>query len=120
MQPIVDAGLHELVEHDHRLCEEVRLVPSFGHTPGHVSLRISSEGQEAFITGDMAHHPCQFARPHWSTTADSDPAAAEATRRRVLGELAGTEVLVIGTHFAGISSGRIARDGEAWRMLTCW
>lgn len=120
VQPIVDAGLHELVEHDHQVCEEVRLVPSFGHTPGHVSVRISSEGQEAFITGDMAHHPCQFARPHWSTTADSDPAAAEATRRRILGELAGTEVLVIGTHFAGAGSGRVVRDGDAWRLLTCW
>lgn len=120
VQPIVTAGLHELVEHDHQLCEEVRLAPSFGHTPGHVSVRIASEGQEAFITGDMAHHPCQFARPHWSTTADSDPAAAEATRRRILGELAGTEVLVIGTHFAGVSAGRVASHGDAYRLLTCW
>jgi len=120
VQPIVDAGLHEVVEPDHELCEEVRLTPSFGHTPGHVSVRISSGGQEAFITGDMAHHPCQFARPHWSTTADSDPAAAEATRRRLLGELAGSEVLVIGTHFAGASAGRVARDAEGYRLLTCW
>ena len=120
VQPIVTAGLHELVEHDHQLCEEVRLAPSFGHTPGHVSVRIASDGQEAFITGDMAHHPCQFARPHWSTTADSDPAAAAATRRRILGELAGTEVLVIGTHFAGVSAGRVARNGDAYRLLTCW
>ena len=120
VMPIVEAGLHTLVEEDHQLCEEVRLAPSFGHTPGHVSVRISSEGQEAFITGDMAHHPCQIARPHWSTTADSDAEAGIATRRRVFGELEGTEVLVIGTHFAGISSGRIARDGDAWRLLTCW
>ena len=120
VQPIVTAGLHELVEHDHQLCEEVRLAPSFGHTPGHVSVRIASDGQEAFITGDMAHHPCQFARPHWSTTADSDPAPTEATRRRILGELAGTEVLVIGTHFAGVSAGRVARNGDAYRLLTCW
>jgi glyoxylase-like metal-dependent hydrolase (beta-lactamase superfamily II) len=120
VQPIVEAGLHSLVEEDHVLCEEVRLVPSFGHTPGHCSVRIASGGEEAFITGDMAHHPCQFARPHWSTTADSDPAAAEATRRRILGELEGTEVLVIGTHFAGAGAGRVVRDGEAWRLLVCW
>lgn len=120
VQPIVDAGLHALVEEDHQLCAEVRLVPSFGHTPGHCSVRISSEGEEAFITGDMAHHPCQFARPHWSTTADSDPAAAEATRRRILGTLEGTPVLVIGTHFAGAGGGRVVRDGEGWRLLVCW
>lgn len=120
VQPIVDAGLHALVEEDHQLCAEVRLVPSFGHTPGHCSVHISSEGEEAFITGDMAHHPCQFARPHWSTTADSDPAAAEATRRRILGTLEGTPVLVIGTHFAGAGGGRVVRDGEGWRLLVCW
>ena len=78
VQPIMEAGLAELVEVDHRLCEEVRLVPSHGHTPGHVSVHIASDGEEGFITGDIAHHPCQLARPHWNSTADGDPQAAEA------------------------------------------
>jgi glyoxylase-like metal-dependent hydrolase (beta-lactamase superfamily II) len=120
VQPIIDAGLAELVEADHQLCEEVRLVPSFGHTPGHVSVLIASDGEEALITGDIAHHPCQLARPHWSSTADSDPVQAVATRHAVFGGLAGKPVLVIGTHFAGPSAGRIARDGEGYRLLLCW
>ncbi|MCO6419037.1 MBL fold metallo-hydrolase [Siccirubricoccus sp. KC 17139] len=120
VQPIVEAGLHELVEADHRLCEEVRLVPSFGHTPGHVSVHIASEGEEAFITGDIAHHPCQLARPHWNSTADIDPPAAEATRRRIFGGLAGRPVLVIGTHFAGPTAGHVARDGDGFRLMVCW
>jgi glyoxylase-like metal-dependent hydrolase (beta-lactamase superfamily II) len=120
VQPIVDAGLHELVEADHQLCEEVRLVPSFGHTPGHVSVRIASEGEEAFITGDIAHHPCQLARLQWNSTADADPPAAEATRRRVFGGLAGQPVLVIGTHFAGPTAGRVVTDGEGFRFMVCW
>ena len=119
VQPILDAGLAELVETDHRLCEEVRLVPTHGHTPGHVSVHISSEGEEALITGDIAHHPCQLARPHWNSTADSDPAQAEATRRAVFGGLAGKPVLVIGTHFAGPTAGRVQRDGEGFRLLVC-
>ncbi|GGC59963.1 MBL fold metallo-hydrolase [Siccirubricoccus deserti] len=118
--PIVEAGLADFVEADHQLCEEVRLVPSFGHTPGHVSVHIASEGEEAFITGDIAHHPCQLARPQWNSTADVDPPAAEATRRRVFGGLAGQRVLVIGTHFAGPTAGRVVTDGNGFRLMTCW
>src|SRR5678815_4166624 len=40
VRPIVDAGLHQLVEVDHRLSDEISLEPTRGHTPGHVSVRI--------------------------------------------------------------------------------
>jgi glyoxylase-like metal-dependent hydrolase (beta-lactamase superfamily II) len=40
--PIRDAGLVDLVETDHRICNEISLVPTLGHTPGHVSVRITS------------------------------------------------------------------------------
>ena len=103
--PIHEAGLADLVETDHRICDEVSLVPTTGHTPGHVSVRISSEGEEALITGDFMHHPCQIARPDWSSTADSDPEAARRTRERMLKELCERPVLVIGTHFAGATAG---------------
>ncbi len=115
--PIMEAGLADLVEVDHRICDEVSLVPTLGHSPGHCSVRISSRGEEALITGDFAHHPCQMARLDWASTADFDKPAAAATRRRVFADLAGKPVLVIGTHFAGPTAGRLARDGEAYRML---
>ena len=114
--PIYEAGLAELVEIDHRVCDEVSLVPTVGHTPGHVSVRISSRGEEALITGDFMHHPCQIARPDWASTADSDPDQARVTRQDMLEELCGRPVLVIGTHFAGATAGHIVRDGETYRL----
>jgi glyoxylase-like metal-dependent hydrolase (beta-lactamase superfamily II) len=114
--PILDAGLAELVETDHVLCPEIDLLPTVGHTPGHVSVRIRSRGQEALITGDFMHHPCQIAHPEWSTLADSDPEQGIETRRAMLERLAGAPVLVIGTHFAGATAGRIVRDGPAFRL----
>jgi len=116
VQPILEAGLAELVEWDHELCPEVRLMPSPGHTPGHASVLINSQGERALITGDFAHHPCQMAHPEWSSTADVDPAAAEATRRRILGDLAGEPVLMIGTHFSGPTAGFVQQDGNAFRL----
>lgn len=114
--PVFEAGLVDLVATDHRICPEVRLEPTHGHTPGHVSVRITSRGETALITGDFVHHPCQMARIDWSSSADFDPQAAEQTRRRVFEELADTPTLVIGTHFAGPTAGRLRRDGSAYRL----
>jgi glyoxylase-like metal-dependent hydrolase (beta-lactamase superfamily II) len=114
--PVWTSGLADLVETDHRICDEISLVPTPGHTPGHVSVRVTSGGEEALITGDFMHHPCQIARPDWSSTADSDPAAARQTRERMLTHLADAPILVIGTHFAGRTAGRIVPDGGVFRL----
>jgi glyoxylase-like metal-dependent hydrolase (beta-lactamase superfamily II) len=114
--PVWEAGLVDLVETDHRICDEVNLVPTPGHTPGHVGVRIASLGEEALITGDFMHHPCQIAHPEWSSTADSDPVEARLTRKRSLTHLGNTPVLVIGTHFAGRTAGHVVRDGGAYRL----
>jgi len=114
--PVRDAGLVDLVETDHRICDEISLVPTLGHTPGHVSVWIASQGEEALITGDFLHHPCQIACPDWSSTADSDPVEARLTRERMLTRLANTAILVIGTHFAGRTAGRVAGDDAAFRL----
>src|SRR5882762_10260765 len=114
--PVFDAGLVDLVETDHRVSDEISLVPTLGHTPGHFSVRIASRGEEALITGDFIHHPCQIARPEWSSTADSDPALARRTREQMLSALAETPTLVIGTHFAGRTAGHVVRDGTAFRF----
>lgn len=116
VKPVFDAGLVDLVETDHQVCPEVSLEPTLGHTPGHVSVRIRSGGEEALITGDFTHHPCQLARPDWASAADFDKAASTATRRRVFAALEASPVLVIGTHFASPTAGRIVRDGDAWRL----
>ena len=116
IQPIFARGLGDLVEWDHRICPEIELVPSTGHTPGHASVMINSKGARAMITGDFAHHPCQLAHPEWSSTADYDPVTAEATRRRILSALAGEPVLVIGTHFAGPTAGHVLRDGQTYKL----
>ncbi|HZZ35476.1 MAG TPA: MBL fold metallo-hydrolase [Caulobacteraceae bacterium] len=116
VKPIFDAGLAELVELDHRISPEIRLIPSTGHTPGHVCVKIESEGEQAVITGDMTHHPCQLAHPDWSPAFDSDPDAAATTRARLFAEWADQPLLVIGTHYAGPTAGRVKRDGAAFRL----
>jgi glyoxylase-like metal-dependent hydrolase (beta-lactamase superfamily II) len=117
VQPILDAGLAQLVGMDHRITSEVFLEPTPGHTPGHVSVRISSKGSEAVITGDVMHHPVQCADLDIRTRFDVDPEAAKRMRREFLEKYKDGKMLVLGTHFAAPTSGRIVRDGEGFRFL---
>lgn len=116
VRPVFDADLVDLVETDHALCDEIRLEPSPGHTPGHVSVRIDSRGESAVITGDLMHHPCQIAHPEWGAVVDVDPDQARTTRRDFLERFTDRPTLVIGTHFAGPTAGRIVRDGDRLRL----
>jgi glyoxylase-like metal-dependent hydrolase (beta-lactamase superfamily II) len=116
VKPIFDAGLADLVELDHVISPEIRLTPSTGHTPGHVSVMIESEGERAVITGDMAHHPCQLAHPDWTPRFDTDQRESVSTRWRLFAEWADQPTLVIGTHFPDPTAGRVERDGAAFRF----
>jgi glyoxylase-like metal-dependent hydrolase (beta-lactamase superfamily II) len=116
VQPIFDAGLAQLVEQDHRLSDEIRLIPTGGHTPGHVSVVIESDGERGMISGDFLHHPCQIGRPEWSSISDTDPDEARATRQRVVDAVARDGSLFIGTHFPAPTAARIVRDGDRFRF----
>ena len=116
VRPIVDAGLATLVEMDHRISPEIWLEPTPGHTPGHVSVRLSSEGADAVITGDLMHHPVQVAEPEWCSGFDSDLEEARKTRRAFCERYADVPVAVLGTHFHHPTAGRIVRHGETWRF----
>ena len=114
--PVFDADLVDLVETDHQITDEISLMPTVGHTPGHVSVMIRSNGEEAMITGDFIHHPCQFAHPEWSSSFDTDPVQSAQTRREVFDRYADTPTLIIGTHFATPTAGHLKRDGDAYRL----
>lgn len=118
VKPLMDAGLVELVDMDHRLCDEIGLTPTPGHTSGHVSIVISSGGEEALITGDFAHHPAQIARPDWCSLVDAHPEQAAATRKTMWDRLADTGALVIGTHFHAPTVGRVVRTADGYRLAS--
>ena len=94
--PVHDAGLVDLVSDDHVVSDGVRIVPSPGHTPYHVSVVIESRGQTAVITGDVMHHPCQIAYPHWGAASDFNPDQARASRSDLVERVADTARWLLG------------------------
>jgi len=55
--PVLEAGQAQLVDSDFALDDEVWLVPTPGHTPGHVAVHLNSAGMEAVMIGDAMHSP---------------------------------------------------------------
>jgi len=115
--PLRDAGSVDLADGELEVVSGVRLVPTSGHTPGHASVFIESEGKELVVLGDVVVHELQLADPDLVYASEHDPELAAATRKQVLGQLAdrGTDVIV--GHFHG--PGRFSRRGEgfSWSSL---
>ncbi len=99
-----------------QLARGVTAFPLLGHTPGHSGFRIDGGTAQLLIWGDIVHiAPVQLARPDVSIVFDVDPAAAAATRERVLDLAATDRLLVAGSHIAFPGFVHIARDGDAYR-----
>jgi glyoxylase-like metal-dependent hydrolase (beta-lactamase superfamily II) len=89
-----------------------------GHTPGHTLVRIASGAEQLLIIADSVHAAAfQFARPDWAIGFDADPAAASASRRRVLDMAAADRLLVAGSHLPFPGLGHVLKEGEAYAYV---
>lgn len=96
----------------------VTAVPCPGHTPGHTGYLIESDGESLLIWGDTVHMPeVQVPRPDVTMVVDTDPAGAEASRRRIFDMAAQERLLVTGMHLHFPGFGHVARDGATYRFV---
>jgi glyoxylase-like metal-dependent hydrolase (beta-lactamase superfamily II) len=116
IDPILEAGLEQFIDADFRLTDEVSLIPTPGHTPGHVSVLIESRGERAVITGDLMHSPIQIAIPATEARFDMDKSLAARTRCDFVERFSNSGTLIIGTHFPEPTAGHIVPDGTAWKL----
>ncbi|MBA3375933.1 MAG: MBL fold metallo-hydrolase [Actinobacteria bacterium] len=103
----------ESIEGDVEIAPGVTAFLAPGHYPGHMALRLASEGAEAVLLADVAVHPALLEEPDWVYVSDGDPAECAETRRDLLPELVDCDVLVACGHYPGTGIGRvITRHGR--------
>ena len=91
---------------------------TFGHTPGHMSFAVTSNGETALVLGDcIANHHIAFVRPDWPNGADQSPEEAAATRAALLAEMADTGAAFVGFHLPSPGIGRAERAGDGFRFV---
>lgn len=115
--PIVAAKHEQIVDSDWSIGDEIRLIPTPGHTIDHFSVLVGKPGGDALITGDMIHSPIQARYPEVSMTRDYDRALSADTRRRILDCYCDTSTLICTAHFPSPSVGRVTRWGEGFRLF---
>lgn len=117
--PLRDSGRLELIDGEMAVTSELTAVPTPGHTPGHCSVAIVSDGERGVITGDVAHSPIQLTETEWSLALDLDPSLAARTRAGFTDRFDAEGTTVIGTHFPHPGFGRfIHLNGRRyWRAL---
>jgi glyoxylase-like metal-dependent hydrolase (beta-lactamase superfamily II) len=107
----VDPGDDEFVVGD-----EVTLLSTPGHSPGHITVRVASGGDAAYVVGHMFLHPAQLLDPD-AGLLDEDPVTNARTRRTVLDRAVEEHALLIGPLFAPPGGGRVERDGPGYRLV---
>jgi glyoxylase-like metal-dependent hydrolase (beta-lactamase superfamily II) len=120
IDPIVDAGLHQLIdlsEGESILVDEgdaalISCVAAPGPSAGSMCIRLKSNGSQSFVVGGAIAHPLQLHSINLRALADTNADAAIDTRLDLLGQLADTNTVVIGTSFAPPSRGHIVLDRE--------
>ena len=112
--PVVAAGQAVLVDETYRIDPWLRFEPSIGHTPGHVSVRLSTTAGDAVFSGDLMHRVVQVAEPQWSSRFCYDGTRAAKTRREFVERHADSGTLILPAHFP--QPGYIVRAAEGFRF----
>lgn len=117
--PLEELGLMELYDGEYALTSHLTSLPTPGHTPGHMCVVVSSEGERALLMGDAAHSPVQVHETDWNPRADIDPVQAVATRRQLFEKLEREGTLVASGHFPAPGFGRVVRlqGRRYWQAL---
>ncbi len=109
------AGLLELVEGATEVVAGVQVFPTPGHTPGHLSVALVSEGARALIAGDVLLTEWAFEHPDWTAAPEVDPQLAIRTRREFLARATREGSVVQAYHVGQV--GRVRRKGEAFELV---
>lgn len=118
MEAVDVAGRSDPIDGDGvELAPGVTALASPGHTPGHLSIVVSSGSERAILLGDAVTCPQQLAEPDWENMTDVDPALARRTRESLWRDLDGRPDLAVAAHFPGLAFGRVLHTQRAYRFV---
>ena len=120
VMPLEGMGVMDLVDSEYDITDEVKTLSAPGHTPGHMVIVITSQGEKAMVVGDLLHSKAQVARPDWTAGVDTDKEASRSNRERILDDAEAEGFVIAAGHFHPDDHiGKVVRlDGRRyWQVL---
>jgi glyoxylase-like metal-dependent hydrolase (beta-lactamase superfamily II) len=113
------AGRVATFDGEHAVTDTLTMVPTPGHTPGHCSVLLASQGEHLVILGDAGHHPVHLEHHDWIPGVDLDPAESTRSRAKIAALAVEKDAIVTGGHFPILTLGRLSRveSGYRWQAL---
>jgi glyoxylase-like metal-dependent hydrolase (beta-lactamase superfamily II) len=118
MAPLTAAGLLETFDGEFAVSKAITMIPTPGHTPGHCSVMVTSQGEHLVILGDAAHHPAHLEHHNWIPAVDVDRAASERSRAKIAALAVEKDAVVTGGHFPILTLGRVRRVESGYRWVS--
>ncbi len=115
--PLSDAGVLDLMDGETVLAPGITAIHTPGHTPGHMSLLLSSGKDRALLIGDILGSPMHATDTELPYMPDTDAAQGIATRHRMLDMAEREAMIVLGSHLSPPGWGTLVRwEGKRyWR-----
>lgn len=120
IQPIIDAGLASMIKvDDYEVVDGLKFVSTPGHSIDHVSITLTSQGENALFSGDLFHTPVQIQYPELNSIYDAFGDLALKSRRWGINYAKDHHATVFSSHFPLSSAGHIVEHGKSfeWKFI---
>jgi glyoxylase-like metal-dependent hydrolase (beta-lactamase superfamily II) len=107
-------GQVDLIDGDAEIVPGIQAIATPGHTPGHISVAISSAGDRLLYGSDVLFLPIHVEWPEWYAAVDLEPERCLTSKRRFLALAAREGALVHGFHFLWPGLGHVTQRGASW------
>jgi glyoxylase-like metal-dependent hydrolase (beta-lactamase superfamily II) len=103
-----------LITGEDEIVPGIRAIFADGHTPAHMALSITSQGEELLFLVDTVLDSIQIEHPDWVAAMDVLPEKVVATRHKLFARAADGDALTLFYHFAFPGLGKIQRAGGGY------
>jgi glyoxylase-like metal-dependent hydrolase (beta-lactamase superfamily II) len=105
----------DLLDREMEIVPGICAVPAPGHTPGHMAVSVSSNGEQLLCISDAFLHPIHIEHPEWHAAHEVAAEQIIKTRHLLLNKAATEKTLVLAFHFPFPGLGRVVRKGTGWQ-----
>jgi len=118
LNPYVKAGKTKWFNGETEIVPGLKTHASHGHTVGHTTYLVESEGKKLAVMGDLMHLAAvQFEKPSVTIQFDTDQKMAEANRKLAFAEAAKEGYLIAATHLSFPGLGHIRTDKKTFAYV---